>query len=140
MKSHYNICLAGNPNTGKSSIFNKLTKLRQHTGNWHGKTVRLARGHFRHKGLKFTIDDVPGVYSLFGLSEDEIVARNRIFFGESDLVIVVCNPVTLAKNLNLLFQIMEYNKNVILVVNLIDVAIKNNIILNKPGLMHDLGV
>ena len=123
MKSHYNICLAGNPNTGKSSIFNKLTKLRQHTGNWHGKTVRLARGHFRHKGLKFTIDDVPGVYSLFGLSEDEIVARNRIFRGKRSRYRRL-QPRHLGENLNLLFQIMEYNKNVILVVNLIDVAIK----------------
>jgi len=140
VRSHYNICLAGNPNTGKSSIFNKLTKLKQHTGNWHGKTVEVTRGCFRHKGIQFLLDDVPGAYSLFGLSEDEIIARNHVFFENSDIVIVVCDPASLTKNLNLLFQVMEYNNKVILVVNLIDEAIKNDIILNRPGLMKDLGI
>ncbi|MGE8381290.1 MAG: FeoB small GTPase domain-containing protein, partial [Sphingobacterium sp.] len=87
--STYTIALAGNPNTGKSSIFNALTGLKQHTGNWPGKTVTRAEGSYSHKGDKFKIIDLPGTYSLLSTSEDEEVARDFILFGQPDVTVIV---------------------------------------------------
>ncbi|HIE0522196.1 TPA: FeoB small GTPase domain-containing protein, partial [Clostridioides difficile] len=106
------IALAGNPNTGKSTVFNHLTGLRQHTGNWPGKTVATARGNFKHKNTEYALIDLPGTYSLFALSQEEIVARDFICFGNPDAVIVVCDATCLERNLNLVFQVMELTDKV----------------------------
>jgi len=136
----YVVALAGNPNTGKSTVFNCLTGMNQHTGNWPGKTVVNARGKFNYKDNKYILVDVPGTYSLFASSEEEIVARDFICFGNLDAVIVVTDATCLERNLNLVFQIMELSENVILVVNLIDEAKKKHIKLNKIGIEYDLGI
>lgn len=123
-ENQYLIALAGNPNTGKSTVFNYLTGLNQHTGNWPGKTVVNARGKFKHQNEEYILIDVPGTYSLFATSEEEVVARDFICFGNPDAVIVVCDATCMERNLNLVFQIMELTDNLILVVNLMDEAKK----------------
>ena len=128
------IALAGNPNTGKSTVFNYLTGLKQHTGNWPGKTVCTARGDFSHKDINYSLIDLPGTYSLFPLSQEEIVARDFICFGNPDAVIVVCDSTCIERNLNLLFQVMELTDNVILCLNLLDEAKKKGIEINKNKL------
>lgn len=134
------IALAGNPNTGKSTVFNYLTGLNQHTGNWPGKTVTNARGNFQYLDKKYILVDVPGTYSLHASSDDEIVARDFLCFGNPNLVLVVTDATCLERNLNLVFQVMELTKNVILVVNLIDEAKKKNIEINRLGLEISLGI
>lgn len=136
----YLIALAGNPNTGKSSIFNNLTKLRQHTGNWPGKTVANARGNYEYKNKDFILVDVPGTYSLLGLSEEEVIARDFICFGKADATVVVTDATCLERNLCLLFQVLEITKNVILVVNLIDEATKKGIFIDGMRLEYELGI
>ena len=134
------IALAGNPNTGKSTVFNYLTGLKQHTGNWPGKTVCTARGDFSHKDINYSLIDLPGTYSLFPLSQEEIVARDFICFGNPDAVIVVCDSTCIERNLNLLFQVMELTDNVILCLNLLDEAKKKGIEINKNKLEEILGI
>ena len=134
------IALAGNPNTGKSTVFNYLTGLKQHTGNWPGKTVCTARGDFSHKDINYSLIDLPGTYSLFPLSQEEIVARDFICFGNPDAVIVVCDSTCIERNLNLLFQVMELTDNVILCLNLLDEAKKKGIDINKNKLEKILGI
>ncbi len=134
------IALAGNPNTGKSTVFNYLTGLKQHTGNWPGKTVCTARGDFSHKDINYSLIDLPGTYSLFPLSQEEIVARDFICFGNPDAVIVVCDSTCIERNLNLLFQVMELTDNVILCLNLLDEAKKKGIDINKSKLEEILGI
>lgn len=134
------IALAGNPNTGKSTVFNYLTGLKQHTGNWPGKTVCTARGDFSHKDINYSLIDLPGTYSLFPLSQEEIVARDFICFGNPDAVIVVCDSTCIERNLNLLFQVMELTDNVILCLNLLDEAKKKGIDINKSKLEKILGI
>ena len=134
------IALAGNPNTGKSTVFNYLTGLKQHTGNWPGKTVCTARGDFSHKDINYSFIDLPGTYSLFPLSQEEIVARDFICFGNPDAVIVVCDSTCIERNLNLLFQVMELTDNVILCLNLLDEAKKKGIEINKSKLEEMLGI
>lgn len=134
------IALAGNPNTGKSTVFNALTGLHQHTGNWPGKTVVNARGTFTHNGKSNILVDLPGTYSLFASSIEEEVARDFICFGNSDAVIVVTDATCLERNLNLVYQIMEITKNVVLCINLIDEAKKKNIIINARGIENELGI
>ena len=134
------IALAGNPNTGKSTVFNYLTGLKQHTGNWPGKTVCTARGDFSHNDINYSLIDLPGTYSLFPLSQEEIVARDFICFGNPDAVIVVCDSTCIERNLNLLFQVMELTDNVILCLNLLDEAKKKGIEINKSKLEEMLGI
>ena len=134
------IALAGNPNTGKSTVFNYLTGLKQHTGNWPGKTVCTASVDFSHTDINYSLIDLPGTYSLFPLSQEEIVARDFICFGNPDAVIVVCDSTCIERNLNLLFQVMELTDNVILCLNLLDEAKKKGIEIDKSKLEEILGI
>ena len=124
------IALIGNPNVGKSTIFNILTGMHQHTGNWPGKTVSSAKGIFRYKDDLYEIVDLPGTYSLVAHSEEEEISRDYILSNEYDLVLVVCDSLCLERNLNLVMQIKEITNNVIVVVNLLDEAKKKNVEIN----------
>lgn len=134
------VALAGNPNVGKSTVFNALTGLKQHTGNWPGKTVECAMGNVEDKGNKFQLVDLPGSYSLLAHSEEEEIARDFICFEKPDAVIVVCDGTTLERNMNLVLQIMETTKNVILCVNLLDEAKRKNIEINLNKLSDILKI
>ena len=138
--NEFMIALAGNPNTGKSTVFNYLTGLKQHTGNWPGKTVCTARGDFSYRDINYSLIDLPGTYSLFPLSQEEIVARDFICFGSPDAVIVVCDSTCIERNLNLLFQVMELTDNVVLCLNLLDEANKKGIKIDKNKLEDKLGI
>ncbi len=139
-EGQYVIALAGNPNTGKSTVFNVLTGLHQHTGNWPGKTVVNARGIFHYKGIENILVDLPGTYSLFASSAEEEVARDFICFGNADAVIVVTDATCLERNLNLVFQVMELTDHVVLCINLMDEARKKNIEIDGRGLEKELGI
>lgn len=134
------IALAGNPNVGKSSVFNRLTGLRQHTGNWPGKTVESAYGEFIHKGISYTLADIPGTYSLMAHSKEEEVARDFIIFEKSDAVIVVCDASCIERNLNLVLQTLEITKRVVVCVNLLDEAKRHGITVDTEKLSQKLGV
>ena len=136
----YVIALAGNPNTGKSTVFNYLTGLHQHTGNWPGKTVVNARGEFKYNGNEYVLVDLPGTYSLLSSSIDEEVARDFICYGDYDAVIVVTDATCLERNFNLVFQVMELTDKVIACINLIDEAKKKNITIDKDGIENELGI
>ena len=134
------IALAGNPNVGKSTLFNNLTGMNQHTGNWPGKTVTNAQGYCKKDGQNFVFVDIPGTYSLMAHSAEEEVARNFICFGNPDAVIVVCDATCLERNINLVLQIIEISKRVIVCVNLLDEARRKKIKINLPLLEKRLGV
>lgn len=134
------IALAGNPNVGKSTVFNSLTGMRQHTGNWPGKTVSIAHGSFSHKGADFILVDIPGTYSLMANSAEEEVACDFICFGDPDAVIVVSDATCLERNLNLVMQTLEVTCNVVVCVNLIDEARRKKINIDLEKLSHRLGV
>lgn len=138
--NQYVIALCGNPNTGKSTVFNTLTGLKQHTGNWPGKTVCSARGDFSYNDKEYALIDLPGTYSLFAASQEEIVARDFVCFEKPDAVIVVADATSLERNLNLVFQVMELTDNVILCINLIDEAKKKGIFIDKDILEKELGI
>lgn len=136
----YTIALAGNPNVGKSTIFNSLTGMHQHTGNWPGKTVSNATGNCTYKNTDFLFVDIPGTYSIMSNSEEEEIARDYICFGNPDATIVVVDATCLERNLNLVFQIMEITNNVIVCVNLLDEAKKKKIRVDLNKLSARLGV
>lgn len=140
MKNTYTVALAGNPNVGKSTIFNSLTGMHQHTGNWTGKTVANATGKTKIKDKEFVFVDIPGTYSIMSNSEEEEIARDYICFGNPDVTIVVVDATVLERNLNLVFQIMEITDNVIVCVNLLDEAKKKKIKVNLKKLEELLGV
>lgn len=136
----YLVALAGNPNTGKSSIFNALTGLRQHVGNWPGKTVTRAEGGFSFDGVHYKLVDLPGTYSLLSASEDEEIARNFILFGRPDCTVVVMDATALERNLNLALQVLEITDKVVLCVNLIDEAERKGLEVDVRALARELGV
>ncbi len=134
------IALAGNPNVGKSTVFNRLTGLKQHTGNWPGKTVIKTEGTFSHRNRRYTLVDLPGTYSLHASSTDEQVARDFICFSRPDLTLVVCDATCLERNLNLVLQILEITDRVVLCVNLMDEAERKGFRVNIDMLTHKLGI
>ncbi|MDO5558602.1 MAG: ferrous iron transport protein B [Oscillospiraceae bacterium] len=134
------VAIAGNPNVGKSTVFNNLTGLNQHTGNWPGKTVSNAQGYCSTKEQSYVLVDIPGTYSLMAHSAEEEVARNFICFGEPDAVVVVCDATCLERNLNLVLQTIEISDKVLVCVNLMDEAKRKNICIDLKGLSEQLGV
>jgi ferrous iron transport protein B len=139
-KWDYLLALAGNPNVGKSTVFNRLTGLRQHTGNWPGKTVVRAEGVFAHEGNRVKVVDLPGTYSLQAGSVDEEVARDFILFGRPDVTLVVVDATRLERNLNLVLQILEITDRVVVFLNLIDEARRHGIAVDPKRLEKELGV
>ena len=136
----YVVALAGNPNTGKSTVFNALTGLHQHTGNWPGKTVARAEGGFESGGHRYKLVDLPGTYSLLATSLDEEVARDFILFGQPDVTVVVVDATQLERNLNLVLQILEITDRVVVCLNLMDEARRRNLDVDDRLLAHKLGV
>ncbi len=138
--SDFVIALAGNPNVGKSTLFNGLTGLHQHTGNWPGKTVTNAQGYHSTAKNDFVLVDIPGTYSLMAHSAEEEVARNFLCFGGCDGVVVVCDATCLERNMNLVLQTLELTPNVLLCVNLMDEAKRKGISINTQKLAQILGI
>jgi ferrous iron transport protein B len=136
----YVITMAGNPNTGKSTVFNNLTGLHQHTGNWPGKTVTRAEGGFIYNKKRYKVVDLPGTYSLLSTSTDEEVARNFILFGQPDVTVIVVDATRLERNLNLTLQILEITDRAVLCLNLMDEARRNNIEIDIRTLSKELGI
>lgn len=134
------VALAGNPNTGKSTLFNALTGLKQHTGNWPGKTVTRAEGGYQYNNVKYKLVDLPGTYSLLSASQDEEVARDFILFGQPNCTIVVTDATALERNLNLVMQVMEITDRVVVAVNLMDEARRKGLEVDTRSLSRDLGV
>ena len=132
------ILLCGNPNVGKSSIYNILTKSHEHTGNWTGKTVEVTSKQI--KNTKYKLIDLPGIYSLSSLSDEEIITRNTLYFTCYEKIIYVCDACNLEKNLNLLLQISEINKNIILCLNMVDELNNKQIEIDIEYLKEILGI
>ena len=136
----YIVALAGNPNTGKSTVFNALTGLRQHTGNWPGKTVTRAEGGYEYDAKRFKLVDLPGTYSLLSTSLDEQIARDFILFGQPDVTVIVADATRLERNLNLVLQVLEITGRVIVCLNLMDEARRHGLTVDERQLARDLGV
>ncbi len=140
MQNYFHIALAGNPNVGKSTVFNALTGMHQHTGNWTGKTVTTAEGSFIYQDQKFLITDLPGTYSLRANSPEEAVARDYLCISRPDAVVIVCDACCLERNLNLVFQIMEITDQILLCINLLDEAEKKQIAIDLSKLEQILKI
>jgi len=136
----YLVALVGNPNTGKSTVFNELTGLHQHTGNWPGKTVARAEGFFKAHGQHFRIVDLPGTYSLLANSVDEEIARDFVLFSKPQCTIVVCDSTMLERNLQLVLQVIEITDRVVVCLNLLDEANRKGISIDAGILATELGV
>ena len=134
------VALAGNPNVGKSTVFNALTGLRQHTGNWPGKTVARAEGAFSFGDTRYKLVDLPGTYSLLSTATDEEIARDFILFGRPDVTVVVVDASRLERNLNLALQVMEITERVVVALNLMDEAKRHGMDLDDRRLARELGV
>ena len=139
-ETDYVVALAGNPNTGKSTVFNNLTGLHQHTGNWPGKTVARSEGGFIFNDRRYKLVDLPGTYSLLSTSTDEEVARNFILFGQPDVTAIVVDATRLERNLNLVIQILEITNRAVLCLNLMDEAKRNQIEIDVRTLSKELGI
>ncbi|MHA2621562.1 MAG: FeoB small GTPase domain-containing protein [bacterium JZ-2024 1] len=139
-KYDYLLALAGNPNTGKSTLFNALTGLKQHIGNWPGKTVMRAEGGFRFQGETYKVVDLPGTYSLLSASVEEEIARDFILFGNPDCVIVIMDATAVERNLNLTLQILEMTDRVVVALNLMDEAKRKGVSVDAQMLAEELGV
>ena len=136
----YVVALAGNPNTGKSTVFNNLTGLRQHTGNWPGKTVLRAEGGFSYNDKRYKVVDLPGTYSLLSTSADEEVARDFILFARPDVTVIVADATRLERNLNLALQILEITDRAVFCLNLMDEARRHHIEIDTRTLSRELGI
>lgn len=136
----YVVALAGNPNTGKSTVFNSLTGLRQHTGNWPGKTVSRAEGGFSFGDHRYKLIDLPGTYSLLSTSYDEEIARDFILFGQPDVTVIVVDATRLERNLNLVLQVLEITDRAVVCLNLMDEASRHGLQIDNRRLARDLGV
>lgn len=140
VKGEFLVALAGNPNTGKSTVFNALTGLRQHVGNWAGKTVMRAEGQWSYGGAQFRLVDLPGTYSLLSTSVEEEIARDFILFAAPDCTVVVADATCLERNLNLVVQILQITNRVVVCVNLLDEASRRGIRVDLEVLSERLGV
>jgi len=139
-KFDFVVALAGNPNTGKSTVFNNLTGLKQHTGNWPGKTVTRAEGGFEFNNSRYKLIDLPGTYSLLSTSTDEEIARDFILFGQPDVTIVVVDATRLERNMNLVLQVLEITDRAVICLNLVDEARRHGITIDTRSLMRETGV
>jgi len=138
--SRRTVALVGNANVGKSTVFNEITGMKQHTGNWTGKTVDTASGEYYYKFNDYTLVDLPGTYSLLSSSEEERVARDFLIWNKVDCVVIVADSTNLLRNLNLVLQTLELTGNAVLLLNLWDEAVKRNIIIDKKKLSELLGI
>jgi Fe2+ transport system protein B len=138
--SDFVVALAGNPNTGKTTVFNALTGLRMHTGNWPGKTISRAEGAFLYEGKRFKLVDLPGTYSLLSASPDEEVARTFLLFGQPDVTVIVADSTCMERNLNLILQVLQITRRAVLCLNLMDEARAHGIAIDVRNLARDLGV
>lgn len=139
-KIDYVVALAGNPNTGKSTVFNALTGLRQHVGNWPGKTVARAEGLVVVDGKRIRLVDLPGTYSLLSRSVEEEIARNFLLFARPDATILVVDASNLERNLNLVLQVLSITRKAVIGLNLMDEAERKGIVVDSEALSKELGV
>jgi len=139
MAKQRTIALAGNPNTGKSTIFNALTGGRQHVGNWPGKTVEKKEGTCKYNGSEFQVVDLPGTYSLTAYSLEEVIARDFVIDERPDLVVVVVDSANLERNLYLVVQIVEMGARVVVALNMSDIADSRGFRIDVPLLSQGLG-
>jgi len=140
MTTQATIALAGNPNAGKSTVFNALTGARQHVGNWPGKTVEKKEGTWVCNGATYQVVDLPGTYSLTAFSMEEIITRDYIIDERPDAVVVVVDAANLERNLYLVVQVLELNVPVVVALNMVDIAQSRDIQIDVPKLAEGLGV